>query len=199
MQIDLDTNQVDHGVAFVRAQLSLTVEKKISRRGYHCDDSTTMLNYTKCLLDEIENQYPCSAIMEKVGQEWNASKICNSSLDFYKSQMFMKHKMKEALDNDSASKCVKPCQKLSYEAGLIRMNKNTNLISPFTFQMPGLFSFGMTFEEYKINYKEEYLVMGLTELLASIGGFLGLCLGYSIITIGEWVSIFAKKCLKYQT
>ncbi len=193
VQIDLDTNQVDTGVGYVRAQMSLTVEKKVSRKIYQCDDSTSMQKYTKCLLDDIGNEHPCSAFMEKYGEKWNASKICDNSANFNESQGFMKSQMKEALVNDTFSKCVKPCKTLTYGAELISMHKNSKLVSRFQIEQPGAFFFGMYFEQFKINYKEEYVLMTWTNFFSTIGGFLGLFMGYSILTLGEWISVFAKK------
>ena len=50
------------------------------------------------------------------------------------------------------------------------------------------FGFALYYEEFLVQNQEEYLVMDAGTLISTIGGFLGLFLGWSCLSIGEWFS-----------
>ena len=52
------------------------------------------------------------------------------------------------------------------------------------------------YEEFVITTKEEYFVMNEDGLVSAVGGFLGLFLGSSCVSVIEWIVQFFKKCMK---
>ena len=52
------------------------------------------------------------------------------------------------------------------------------------------------FLTHQITVSEEKAQIGFTHLLASLGGTLGLWIGWSVLTLVEFVSLFAKHCLR---
>lgn len=52
------------------------------------------------------------------------------------------------------------------------------------------------FLTHRITVSEEKAQFGFTHLLASLGGTLGLWIGWSVLTLVEFVSLFAKHCFK---
>ena len=58
----------------------------------------------------------------------------------------------------------------------------------------GTFAINFKYEELLIETKQEYFVMDGLGLISTIGGFLGLFLGSSIVSIIDWIGNHVKKC-----
>ena len=64
----------------------------------------------------------------QVGKSFNESKICNNSMDFTRMKQAELKTLMNFVYNNSI-KCVKPCNTVSYEVSLQKLNKNAVLVS----------------------------------------------------------------------
>ena len=61
---------------------------------------------------------------------------------------------------------------------------------------PGIFLLNFKYDEFVIETKKEHLIMNEEGLVAAVGGFLGLFLGSSLVSLIEWIGQLFKKCSK---
>ena len=60
----------------------------------------------------------------------------------------------------------------------------------------GTFLLNFIYDDFVIENKKEYFVMNEDGLVSAVGGFLGLFLGSSLVSVIEWFSQLFKKCTK---
>ena len=84
---------------------------------------------------------------------------------------------------------MKPCSKVEYFAAVSKTHKNSKILSRFPTMNDETISFGLffNFEEFIITEKKEYFILDETTLLSSVGGCLGMFLGFSTLTIADWI------------
>ena len=57
-------------------------------------------------------------------------------------------------------------------------------------------NFILKYDKLMVETQEEYFVMSFGSLISTIGGFLGLFLGFSCLSLTLWTSDQAKRCMK---
>ena len=137
--------------------------------------------------------YGCSPIIKRIGKRFNESNICNNSTIYDSKKSAIYGQLEQFLTNTS-SKCLKPCKTITYAARFRDMNKNARLLAghkhyPFV-------SLGLHYDEFMVDLTKEYFVMSPGALVSTIGGFLGLFLGFSCLSITYWTSNHARRCMK---
>ena len=60
----------------------------------------------------------------------------------------------------------------------------------------GKFLLNFIYDDFVIENRKEYFVMNEDGLVSPVGGFLGLFLGSSLVSVIEWFSQLFKKCTK---
>ena len=72
------------------------------------------------------HRYLCN-IFFQVGKSFNETKFCNNSMDFTKAKKDELSTLMGFLYKNSI-KCVKPCNTVSYEVSLQKLNKNALMV-----------------------------------------------------------------------
>ena len=93
-------------------------------------------------------------------------------------------------------KCVKPCKTTSFDVSLETMHQNSKKFDPYSNTVNDIFYLNLGYDEFIIETKQEYFIMDEAGLISTVGGFLGLFLGSSCISIIEWIGNHVKKCLR---
>ena len=137
--------------------------------------------------------YGCSPIIKRIGKRFNESNICNNSTIYDSKKSAIYGQLEQFLTNTS-SKCIKPCKTITYAARFREMNTNTRLLAHS--KNYSWISFGLHYDEFMVDLTKEYFVMSPGALVSTIGGFLGLFLGFSCLSITFWITDLAKKYMK---
>ena len=135
----------------------------------------------------------CSPIIDKIGTRLNPSNICSNYTTFSEKTRAMNSQLKQILKNTSSTRCIIPCRTITYGASFREMNKNARLLAGQKFEFV---SFGLDYDEFIMDISKEYFVMSPGALISTIGGFLGLFLGFSCLSLTFWTSNHAGKCMK---
>ena len=128
---------------------------------------------------------------------FNDTNICENMSDF----IIMKRKelqllRNELYDNETIStKCIKPCQTVSYEVSIQKLHQNVKLLSGQDYNETNMYALRFVYDEFLVNTKQEYFVMNKDSLMSTIGGFLGLFLGWSCLSIVDWLIQKLKNCV----
>ena len=93
-------------------------------------------------------------------------------------------------------KCVKPCKTTSFDVSLETMHQNSKKFDSYSSKVNDIFYLNLGYDEFIIETKQEYFIMDEAGLISTVGGFLGLFLGSSCISIIEWIGNHVKKFLK---
>ena len=128
-------------------------------------------------------------------KRFNDTNICGNMGDFVnmkkKEQVLLRN---ELYDNgNNTNKCIKPCQTVSYEVAIQQLHQNIKLLSGQDYNQTDMFVLGFVYDEFLVNTEQEYLVMSIDSLMSAIGGFLGLFLGWSFLSIADWLIQKLKK------
>ena len=134
-----------------------------------------------------------------VGQKFNQTNLCTNTSEYVAansmSHKYLKHVLSENDENhkndenhENDSTCVRPCTTVSYEASFRKMSHNSRTLSSATNSMiPDWIGFGLVYEDFQVTSNHEYYVMNTEALISNIGGFLGLFLGFSCLSIISWM------------
>ena len=106
----------------------------------------------------------------------------------------MNSQLKQILKNTSSTSCTIPCRTITYGASFREMYKNARLLAGHT-HYPFV-SFGLKYDEFVMDISKEYFVMSPGALISTIGGFLGLFLGFSCLSVTFWTNNHTRKCVK---
>ena len=136
----------------------------------------------------------CSPVIDKIGTRLNTSNICSNYTTFSEKTKAMNSQLKQILKNTSSTRCIIPCRTITYGASFREMNKNARLLAGHIY-FPFV-SFGLDYGEFIMDISKEYFVMSPGALISTIGGFLGLFLGFSCLSVTFWTSNHTGKCMK---
>ena len=99
-------------------------------------------------------------------------------------------------EKNNTMKCVKPCKTTSFDVSLETMHQNSKKFDSYSSKVNDIFYLNLGYDEFIIETKQEYFIMDEAGLISTVGGFLGLFLGSSCISIIEWIGNHVKKCLR---
>ena len=100
-------------------------------------------------------------------------------------------------EKNNTMKCVKPCKTTSFDVSLETMHQNSKKFDSYSSKVNDIFYLNLGYDEFIIETKQEYFIMDEAGLISTVGGFLGLFLGSSCISIIEWIGNHVKKCLRW--
>ena len=92
-----------------------------------------------------------------------------------------------SLNNENDSTCLRPCKTISYKATFRKMHHNSRTLSDETNEIKDWIGFGLVYGNVQVTTNHEYYVMSKEALVSSIGGFLGMFLGFSSLSIINWL------------
>ena len=93
-----------------------------------------------------------------------------------------------------STRCIIPCRTITYGASFRKMNKNARLLKGQKYY--SFVSLGLGYNDFIMYISKEYFVMSPGALISTIGGFLGLFLGFSCLSVTFWTSNYTGKCMK---
>ena len=93
-------------------------------------------------------------------------------------------------------KCVKPCKTTSFDVSLEEMHQNSKKFDLYANKNNDIFYLNLIYDEFLIETKQEYFIMDEAGLISTVGGFLGLFLGSSCVSIIDWIGSHVKKCMR---
>ena len=79
----------------------------------------------------------------------------------------------------SSGVCTRPCSTVSYSLTPRRTRGYGNL-------PPNRAAVGMYYNEIRVQYRRERVLYGLVDIIAAVGGSLGLFLGFSFLDFALW-------------
>ena len=192
----IDTN-TDDGTYGIEGILKKSIKQEVSRKAVKCDLNATMESYTNCAFNELK-EYGCSPAINKIGVYFNETSICKNMTQMEENWMITYKQLRDTLTSaDSSTRCMKPCKTTSFEVSLKKSHENGKVLGFSKTKMaatPGIFLLNFKYDEFVIEHKKEYFVMDMDGLVSNIGGFLGLFLGSSCVSIIEWIGHQIKKC-----
>ena len=159
------------------------------------DQDQTDQTYNDCLKDKIiqnlkDEKIQClSALGQSLQPKIRHFESCDDK-DFDVAQEAHEKRVKimgKVFANSSAYGCAKPCQFVSYKANMNFFHKYSNLFVNKSDESEDLFRLYAYFDTLNVKKVQEVLVFGEMDLLSSIGGTLGLLLGYSACSILNWL------------
>ena len=97
----------------------------------------------------------------------------------------------------SQPECLRPCETVKYEISLQKKNENGKLLLNKDYGgSNGPFFLAFMYDDLVKDVRQEYLVMDGSGLVATVGGFLGLFLGSSCVSIIDWFANHTKRFVK---
>ena len=84
--------------------------------------------------------------------------------------------------------CLKPCKKIEYVGNMNMAHQNSRKLMPH--QVPNASQYvgvWVQYDSFIVQEQQEYFILDGNELVSSIGGFLGMFLGFSTLSIAEWI------------
>ena len=156
----------------------------------------TMRSYTQCAFYEsVVNE--CTSSINKIGGSFNETIICRNVSELLEKQTLERDQLENILypeENDTI-KCVKPCKTTSFDVTLEKMHKNVQKFNKRGNKDKDAFYLKICYDEFVIETKQEYFLMDLAGLMSTVGGFLGLFLGSSCVSIIDCIGNHFKKCM----
>ena len=123
-----------------------------------------------------------------LGQHFNETNLCTNATEFTEANKMTNRYLHSFLNqNESDSICLRPCTTISYEASFRKMSHNSRTLSSKTNMIRDWIGFGLVYQDFQVTTNHEYYVMNREALISSIGGFLGLFLGFSCLSIANWM------------
>lgn len=130
-----------------------------------------------------------------LGKALNQTNLCKNAKEFNAANKMTNRYLKGILSqNESNSTCLRPCKTVSYSASIRKMGHNSKTLSSSKNTIRNWVSFGLAYKDFEVTTNHEYYVMSTEALVSNIGGFLGLFLGFSCLSIIDWI---LNNCKKY--
>ena len=187
---EIDTRK---GISYQIGILKYKIHQNVNSKQYQCDPNASMESFTKCAFSPFKN-LGCTPIFTKLGMNFNESNICTNYSAFKEMEAKILDHLRSTLRYNGLNReCMEPCSKVSYDASFREMHKNARILyEPKNSSV----SFVLKYDNLMVETKEEYFLMSIGSLISNIGGFLGLFLGFSCLSLTLWTNEQAKGCMK---
>ena len=194
MYIDTNTNDDIYGI---KGTLKYKVEESLPRKNYICNLNTTMELFTQCAFKKLVIN-GCTKSINKIGGSFNETKICRNVSELLEKEAIEFRQLQKILhpEKNHTIKCVKPCKTTSFDVSLEKMDQNGKKFLKYAPQNKGIFFLNFNYNEFIIEKKQEYFIMDNAGLISTVGGFLGLFLGSSCVSIIDWIGNHVKKYMR---
>ena len=184
--IDTSTND---GTYVIDGTLKYSTEEKIPRKDFTCDPNATIESFTQCAFNELQD-FECSSAIVRIGKYFNETNICKNLTKLHENHKLHKEHLGTILySSRNPSKCIRPCKTSSFDVSLRKRHENGKLLMTSQLQqlLAGRFLLNFKSADFTIETKNEYFVMNQDGLISAVGGFLGLFLGSSLVSVIEWI------------
>ena len=193
MSVKVDGSEMDD-IAYMLVTLVKNEVTNVNRKDYRCDPEKTLKSFTKCAFDFLRLRLKsnnCTSMVSQVNSTLEQSKICQELGEFNQRRVQEKDLLEKVLVQSQYEQCMKPCSKIEYLAQVRKTHKNAKILEDSNRKVSynDSIAFGLffNFEDFSFIAKEEYFILDETTLLSAIGGCLGMFLGFSTLTIADWL------------
>ena len=193
MSVKVDGSEM-HDIAQILVTLTKNEVSNVDRKDYRCDPKKTLKSFTKCAFDYLRYKLKannCTSMVMQVNITLEDTKICPDAGVFHKIRNVEKDLLENILIQSQYEQCMKPCSKIEYFAQVRKTHKNAKILEDSNRKVSynDSIAFGLffNFEDFSFIAKEEYFILDETTLLSAIGGCLGMFLGFSTLTIADWL------------
>ena len=184
----IDTSTHD-GTYIIDGTLKYRTEEKIPRKDFTCDPNATIDSFTQCAFNELQD-FECSSAIDRIGKYFNETNICKNLTKLHENHNLHKVHLATILySSRNPSKCIRPCKTSSFDVSLRKRHENAKLLATRQNQqlVAGKFFLKFKSADFTIETKNEYFVINQDGLISAVGGFLGLFLGSSLVSVIEWI------------
>ena len=162
--------------------------KALDKPSQHCDSETPKPNTSTCIADYITNKIGCKFRME--GNQYYNGSLCRTKAQLLELQNLTRI-FQEADENDiyEMTGCLASCLKYEFSITTDPISKSQNY---------GNCDFDLKVFIKDRSYKEEeqYIIYDEWSFLADVGGYMGLLLGYSLLSLFTETEDLFRKLLK---
>ena len=89
--------------------------------------------------------------------------------------------------------CLRPCEKMEYIGSMTLLHQNSKKLAPYQYANASQFvGVLIKYDSFLVQEQQEYFILDENELVSNIGGFLGMFLGLSTLSIAEWIHLKLK-------
>ena len=178
----------------MKGTLKYKVEESLPRKNYICNLNTTMELYTQCAFKKLVIN-GCTKSINRIGGSFNETNICRNVSELLEKEAIEFHQLQKILqsEDNNTMKCVKPCKTTSFDVSLEKIDQNGKKFIKHAPKSTGIFFLNFNYKKFIIEKKQEYFIMDKAGLISTVGGFLGLFLGSSCVSIIDWIGNHVKK------
>ena len=161
--------------------------KQVNRPSEPCTDETDNVKITACIAYFIQNQLGCTANFLGINGTMSIAKpLCQSSADLKKfASISAKLQFADESTIYDMTGCLSSCRKDKFE---IKMTDKTEAIYPST-SYYGHVTLWLFISMHDTSYvqEEQYIIYDFNSFIADVGGYMGLLLGSSILSLYDEV------------
>ena len=162
--------------------------KAIDQPTHPCEDAVTSKSTSACIADYIESEIGCNPQIH--GSKYSQGPSCTN-----KSQLLQLRDFANILSGSddydvyNMTGCLAPCKRDVYSIvpEPVKCSENTG---------QGLFLLYMRINDRSYEEREEYIIYDTDSFIADVGGYMGLLLGCSILSLFNEVETLIKSFVK---
>ena len=181
----------------MKGKLKFKVEESLPRKNYICNLNATMELFTQCAFKKLVIN-GCTKSINEIGGSFNETNICRNVSELLEKETIEFHQLQKILhpEENNTMKCLKPCKTTSFDVSLEKMDQNGKKFLKYAPKDKGIFFLNFIYNDFIIEKKQEYFIMDKAGLISTVGGFLGLFLGSSCVSIIDWIGNHVKKYMR---
>ena len=183
---------IQDNAAYYQVALKMRKVFNVNRKAYKCDPQMTLKSFTSCAFDHLRyksktDSKNCTSMVSEVNKKLTETNLCTDNEQFQDMKKYESDILEHTLINGSYEKCLKPCEKVEYSAELTLVHKNSKILGKIQFNSDDYTSLFHEYDDFTVQEFQEFIILDGGALLSSIGGFLGLFLGFSTLSIADWI------------
>jgi hypothetical protein len=166
---------IKHGY-YQYIEIKKTGVKNLDQSNYRCESSREGIGAKECTHKYIDTRLGCSLPWSK--QNYSVLPTCDEPWQYNK--LFSIYEETSSMDENEiyeTTGCLSSCEKNEYQM------RPQSEITPKSKYPPNQFKMKIILTSGRYIEKKQYLIYDNSSLIADIGGYLGLLLGYSILSL----------------
>ena len=120
---------MNEGIYVIDVTMKYRVKENINRQKFNCNPNATSMSFTKCAFNNLKD-YGCSVTIDRIENLFNETKFCKNQTEFEDIVGKSHEELSNLLhpQNESQSKCIRPCKIVRYGMSLQKRNKNGDML-----------------------------------------------------------------------
>ena len=170
-----------------RLSVQRTHWKYLDKPSHRCGNEDNP-NTTSCIVEHIQDKIGCRVNIQGIKSLRNRS-LCNSKLQFDKLYN-LSHALEEAHDTSiyEMTGCMSSCEKDKFELIQVARSRPTKPVQQYCKALVSIQIDDKSFIE-----EEQYYVYTFNNFIADVGGYMGLLLGSSILSIYDEIENYLNR------